>query len=308
MKICWDNLEKLKYKNNNFYIKSLLYVECSFTCKKCNEFYLVYKNRKFPLYCSLSCSNSDERNTPDIVREKISNSLKGNKNSLGYKHSEKTKEKLRDINTGKKLTEETKEKISNIHKGRKISEETKQKMSEASTGKFNSSWKGGYYLNNIPRYETYIEKLKFIHECRRSEEDQNVLEVKCTYCSRWYTPTLKDIIRRIRGINGNGGNNLYCSKECKQECSIYNKRKYPKGFKPSTSREVQPELRKLVFERDNWSCVKCKEVKNLHCHHIDPVVNNPIESVDIDNCITLCKNCHRNIHKLPGCTYNELRC
>jgi 5-methylcytosine-specific restriction endonuclease McrA len=49
----------------------------------------------------------------------------------------------------------------------------------------------------------------------------------------------------------------------------------------------------MVFERDNYKCVKCGEEKPLHCHHIDPVKGNPIESADIDNCITLCKKCHK---------------
>jgi len=79
--------------------------------------------------------------------------------------------------------------------------------------------------------------------------------------------------------------------------------------KPATSREVQPALRKLVLERDDWTCQKCDSQENgLHCHHIDPVINNPIESSDIDNCITLCKSCHKEIHKLPNCQYTNLRC
>jgi len=45
---------------------------------------------------------------------------------------------------------------------------------------------------------------------------------------------------------------FYCSESCKQECSIYNRRKWPKGFKIATSREVQPELRQIVLKRDNY--------------------------------------------------------
>jgi len=78
---------------------------------------------------------------------------------------------------------------------------------------------------------------------------------------------------------------------------------------------VQPELRKLVLLRDNYTCQKCNTSKEdnpdleLHCHHIDPVINNPIESADIDNCITLCKLCHKEIHKtISGCGFNELKC
>jgi len=38
------------------------------------------------------------------------------------------------------------------------------------------------------------------------------------------------------------------------------------------------------------------------------VVNNPLESADLDNCVTLCKNCHKEVHGKEGCKYNELRC
>ena len=35
---------------------------------------------------------------------------------------------------------------------------------------------------------------------------------------------------------------------------------------------------------------------------------NPIESTDIDMCITVCKKCHKKIHKKDGCTYQDLQC
>lgn len=54
--------------------------------------------------------------------------------------------------------------------------------------------------------------------------------------------------------------------------------------------------------------MKCNETeKQLHYHHIDPVKNNPIESADIDNCITFCIDCHKDVHQLAGCTYKELK-
>jgi 5-methylcytosine-specific restriction enzyme A len=197
------------------------------------------------------------------------------------------------------------------NKNTKISEELSKKLSIAAKNRKNpSNWKGGYTKRNKVSFDQHEGLLKPFHDIRRNQEDYNILEVKCTYCGKWYIPTYIDIKNRLKGIyyKGNGGRNLYCSEECKQECPTYSQIKYPKGFKPSTSREVQPELRKLVFERDNWSCVKCGIGENLHCHHIDPVINNPIESADINNCMTVCKNCHKEIHKKEGCKYNELKC
>ena len=138
-------------------------------------------------------------------------------------------------------------------------------------------------------------------------------QIKCRYCGRWVTPTVKQVKARLQGIEGNDKNYIYCSDECKQECPTYRKKKYPKGFKPASSREVNPHLRQLVLERDNYTCQKCGKDQDeltvgLHCHHIIPYVNSPIEADDPDNCITLCKDCHKLVHKLPDCGYNELKC
>lgn len=62
-------------------------------------------------------------------------------------------------------------------------------------------------------------------------------------------------------------------------------------------------------------CTKCNKIDKkeiysaeLHCHHIWPLNESPITSADIDECITLCKECHKLKHKIPNCGYNELKC
>ena len=78
-------------------------------------------------------------------------------------------------------------------------------------------------------------------------------------------------------------------------------------------REVQPELRQIVFERDEYTCIKCGKYQDdldvpLHCHHIEGIVQNPIMSADIDMCVTVCKICHDEIHQEDGCGYNDMKC
>jgi len=165
-----------------------------------------------------------------------------------------------------------------------------------------------YANNNIPLYDTYIKQLSpYGIVCRRNKEDNNILEVKCMYCDSWYIPTLKSVTHKIQCINGkqSGESNLYCSNECKQACPTYRQVLYPKGYnkgKTNTSREVQPALRKLVLKRDNYTCQKCSAINvELHCHHYEGIEINPIESADADNCITLCKTCHNEIHKADKC-------
>ena len=126
-------------------------------------------------------------------------------------------------------------------------------------------------------------------------------------------PTCSAVKNRIGSFNGytRGENRFYCSIGCKQSCPIYWKKEWARGFNPTTSREVQPELRKLTLLRDNYTCQKCGKTKNeisIHCHHIIPVINDPIISADVDNCITLCKNCHKLAHKIDGCKTHQLRC
>ncbi len=177
----------------------------------------------------------------------------------------------------------------------------------------NPNYKGGVKKLRIPIYETYAHKISYVEETRRYPKNLNWLQVRCTYCDKWFIPITDSVQKRVKSLDdrGSGEGRLYCSGGCKKACSIYGQYKYPKGFKPSTSREVQPELRKLVLKRDNYTCQKCgKNIEDveLHCHHIEGVEQNPIESADIDNCIILCKYCHKEIHSEKGCRPYDLRC
>lgn len=54
-------------------------------------------------------------------------------------------------------------------------------------------------------------------------------------------------------------------------------------------------LKKKAFERDNFTCQKCKiqdkTTKILEVHHISPLVFGGKD--ELDNLITLCSDCHR---------------
>ena len=57
------------------------------------------------------------------------------------------------------------------------------------------------------------------------------------------------------------------------------------------------EIQKLVFLRDNHTCVLTgKHGGNLECHHIIPRQEDSDLWYDIDNLITLSKQSHRNLH------------
>ena len=161
------------------------------------------------------------------------------------------------------------------------------------------------------KYDIYQPQLEpYGIKCRRNKEDNDILEVKCIYCNRWYKPSRTSVNNKIKAINGDGSGecNLYCSDECKKACPTYRRKKYPKDYKLNTSREVQPELRKLVLKRDNYTCQKCGIMNTeLHCHHYEGVEVNPVESADMDQCITLCKECHNNIHNKDKCGIKDYK-
>jgi hypothetical protein len=254
MKICWDNLEELRYnkKIGKWYKGNTTYIYKG-KCETCGEPFLAQKQSKGK-YCCFNC--------------------------------------------------------------RKISLETRGKMSKAHSGKNHYSWNGGYYRKNIPFYDTYESQIEWCEKVRRNEEDSNILEVKCFKCDEWFIPKIWQVRNRIVALKGMSENHFYCSKGCRNSCSIYHKT--PEQLMKEDAiragrlgwlelnREVQPELRKMVLERDGYQCVKCGSKGPLHCHHIYPVSTNPIESADIDNCMTLCIDCHKESHKIPGCSTGEL--
>lgn len=78
----------------------------------------------------------------ESTRQKLSDSAKGKKYWLGRKHTDETKQKIREGNTGVKFTEERLRNMSlgnmgkpGPNKGKRMSEETKQKLRIAHTGK-----------------------------------------------------------------------------------------------------------------------------------------------------------------------------
>lgn len=160
-------------------------------------------------------------------------------------------------------------------------------------------------------YRSYSRKLLPAVEDPIPDQD-GYLMVACAHCGAHFYPTLQAVRGRITAISSdkyNGENRLYCSDQCKKSCSIFNQKSFPKGFaKERFPRELQGQLRVLVLERDNYACHICGDTEDLICHRYTGVRHNPIESADVDNCITVCRQCHKHIHHLPGCKPTDLQC
>ena len=170
--------------------------------------------------------------------------------------------------------------------------------------KENSSEYGKSHRRSKASFSTFAQQLT-IDESPISDKE-GYIQVKCTYCGKYFYPTVQGLTARVRTLNGKGHGEcrLYCSENCKHACPVFYKHTVTPGLEQATSREVQPQLRQLVLARDEYQCVKCKKTIDeieLHCHHIDPVSMNAIESADLDNCTTLCIDCHHEVHGYSWC-------
>ena len=51
-----------------------------------------------------------------------------------------------------------------------------------------------------------------------------------------------------------------------------------------------------IKKLDNYMCKNCSSKKNLNAHHIMPKIDFPELSLNLDNGITLCEDCHSEMH------------
>lgn len=58
--------------------------------------------------------------------------------------------------------------------------------------------------------------------------------------------------------------------------------------------------RKEVLQRDNHTCQCCGSKRNLFVHHLNNFSDFKEHRTNVDNGITLCKDCHYNFHKIYG--------
>lgn len=120
-------------------------------------------------------------------------------------------------------------------------------------------------------------------------------------------------------------NNNFCCRECwykwfknnfKSEDSPNYGRKginHPsyKLDKPDNERqgkrliEGYSDFVKDVMERDNYACKSCGSRGGyLNVHHLNSYHWDKVNRINVNNGITLCKECHKNFHKIYGRKYN----
>jgi len=105
------------------------------------------------------------------------NMTKGGEGTVGYKHNDETKQKLRESRKGKTHDEETKRKMSETRKGKPKSKEWSRKIGEAQMGEKNHRWGKTPWNKGIVR-----DKSACIH-CQKMVDAANL--------KRWHNDNCK---------------------------------------------------------------------------------------------------------------------
>lgn len=193
--------------------------------------------------------------------------------------------------------------------GKKHSYKTRIKMSNAQKGKKNHNYKGNVEKLNIPLYNTFKDQLSWAENVRQAPKNYEYLQVKCAKCKQWFIPKTSDVRNRISALNGaiNGEYRFYCSDRCKNSCSVYRQKLYPKNFKKQ-DRHYDYELqiwRKEVLRRANYECEYCGGCAT-HAHHERPKKLEPFFALDPDNGIACCEKCHYRYGHSDECSTSIL--
>lgn len=190
---------------------------------------------------------------------------------------------------------------------------------------YHKRWRKSYYKNNkdkillqqkigynkIATFKS-LSRVSWCEDIREVNihEEETVGQVRCTNsdCGEWFYPSRGQVNQRVSALKNKTAweSRFYCSDKCANSCVLYRQVKYYKDKKPNMGREVQPELRDMVLERDNYECQRCGNKESLECHHIEGIEQNPIESADMDICIIFCSKCHKLAHAEKGCRYVDL--
>jgi len=202
------------------------------------------------------------------------------------------------------------------HKSRPCSEETKRKIG---LGNIHSRRNTGMHHT-----EEWKHRMRLAHLGKRLPEEQRKNQIETL---RKYWATHKRVIsEKLREKMKEGHKKYYLteegkahrkrfiysgigrkpSKETRKKLSESHKGKNHWNWQGGISRERErvkntsayKEWRLMVFGRDNYTCQKCGDRGvYLHAHHVLPFAQFPESRFDVSNGLTLCINCHKNIHR-----------
>lgn len=186
---------------------------------------------------------------------------------FGKHHSEETRKKIGESGKKENLSKETLQKMSDSSRRENLSPETRKKMSDSHKVE-NLSEETRRRMSESGRGRTHTEDAK-----RRMGKAS---------ANRTRLPHTEETKRKVSAA--------------KQGVSYEDWKGFASSWRATQMRtNAYKNWRKSVFERDDYTCQMCLVRGGyLEAHHILPVRDNK-ESLlifDIDNGITLCKECH----------------
>jgi len=126
--------------------------------------------------------------------------------------------------------------------------------------------------------ELYIEFLKA--ECDGNLKKDKIIALKEKFQGEIRT---SEIVKAVG-----------CSKSYARQFKLIDGKVEQKEKRRTLSKKIKEE----ILKRDNYSCVVCRELKDLEIHHIMAIMGSSIKELDDhDNLVTLCKECHYLAHK-----------
>jgi hypothetical protein len=180
---------------------------------------------------------------------------------------------------GKILSAEHRANIAKSLTGRIVSDETKNKISLANK----EVYKNGIHKNTIDGFKKYKEDHP---EFRPHKGFKHSDETKLKIASKKIGTKLSEETKLKISLSHRG------EKAYQWKGGTFDYRR--ENYVPHKYRE----WRKNVFERDGYTCQKCYKFKvYLNAHHIKPWAKFPQLCYDVDNGLTLCEPCHRQMHK-----------
>jgi len=174
------------------------------------------------------------------------------------------------------MSEEHKLKIGLANKGKKRSDEQNKKQSENSKGRipWNKGLKGVQPCSDETKLKMSLAKMGNINCLGFEHTDETKLKMSEANKGRtsWLGKTGE------KSANWKGGLT-------------------PKILIIRHSNEIK-EWRTSVFERDDYTCQRCRERgKELNAHHIKSFAEHIELRFEVDNGITYCKPCHEIVSK-----------
>lgn len=168
-----------------------------------------------------------------------------------------------------------------------------------------------YYHNgcSIGSYTSYIDAIKkgglilldkieaeyLLYQCNFSKrKDKGGVDIKNEFILGEIDIDLiedKDILFNLKNYYTSGNGLLG---------SLYKFREYSKIITSISSKQrecaMYDEWRLKVHKKHKFKCVKCGSNDNLKAHHIKPWAMFENDRFDVSNGITLCEDCHKELH------------